>query len=105
MLSTLADQVSVQSGRLRGARRDGVIEFRGVPYAAPPVGSLRFAPPTPLENWAGVRDAVADGPIAPQPPSRVFAVMGEISAAQDENCLTLTIWRPERADGPLPVMV
>jgi para-nitrobenzyl esterase len=105
MLSTLADQVTVRSGRLRGRRREGVIEFRGVPYAAPPVGRLRFAPPATLEGWAGVRDATADGPIAPQPPSRVFAIMGEISAPQDESCLTLTIWRPERADGPLPVMV
>jgi para-nitrobenzyl esterase len=55
-------------GDLRGIFRDGIAAFHGVPYAAPPVGNLRFAPTAPLVSWDGLRDATRHGPIAPQLP-------------------------------------
>ena len=61
-------------GKLAGRAEAGVATFRGVPYAAPPVGTLRFAPPAPHPGWTGprdaVRDATRDGPCPPQLPSR-----------------------------------
>ena len=56
------------SGDLQGTTESGVAVFRGVPYAAAPVGALRFAPPQEIAPWSGLRDATAHGPIAPQSP-------------------------------------
>ena len=61
-----APQVNVESGRLSGLYEDGIAVFRGVPFAAPPVGNLRWKPPQPVEPWDGVRPAVAFGPISMQ---------------------------------------
>ena len=58
-------------GNLRGVFTDGVAAFRSVPYAAPPIGELRFAPAAPVRAWTGLRDATRHGPIAPQLPSRL----------------------------------
>ena len=92
-------------GDLQGVSADGVVAFRGVPYAAPPLGSLRFAAPEPFPAWSGLHDATRDGPIAPQPPSRLRAAMGNFTRVQDEDCLTLTIWTPAPDHGARPVMV
>lgn len=97
--------VETASGALRGTEDAGVKVFRGVPYAAPPVGHLRFMPPEPVPHWQGVRDARHHGPIAPQLPTTVIHAMGDVTAPQGEDCLTLTIWTP-RADGARrPVLV
>ena len=58
--------VETTSGSVEGRLKDGICDFRGIPYAAPPVGALRFRPPQPVEPWAGVRDATHFGPMAPQ---------------------------------------
>ena len=72
----------------------------GIPYAAPPVGPLRWRPPQPAARWAGIRDATAYAPHCPQPPS-AFGV-----ASTSENCLYLNVFRPAGAAGrDLPVMV
>jgi para-nitrobenzyl esterase len=92
-------------GTLRGKSEAGVIAFRGVPYAAAPVGARRFAPPETFASWSGERDATRDGPIAPQAPSRLRDAMGDFSAPHDENCLTLTIFTPGIDDSARPVMV
>jgi para-nitrobenzyl esterase len=93
-------------GSLRGLWRGGIALFRGVPYAAPPLGALRFAAPEPGAAWRGVRDATRHGPIPPQGRSRLAAVMGEGEApAQDEDCLTLTIATPAPDAGKRPVML
>lgn len=92
-------------GALRGFWADGVAVFRGVPYAAPPVGTRRFAPPDTLCAWPGVRDASRHGPIAPQLPSRLRAAMGDFDRPQDEDCLTLTICTPAPDDKTRPVLV
>ena len=54
------------SGKLRGTYIDDLYVFKGIPYAAPPIGSLRWIPPQPYPAWDGVRPAVEFGPIAPQ---------------------------------------
>ncbi len=96
--------VSTSTGDLRGTIENGVHVFRAVPYAAPPVGELRFQPPQPHPKWSGVRDAAKDGPIAPQGRSRLAHVMGDFERPQSEDCLTLTLWTPGTA-GKRPVIV
>ncbi len=92
--------VRVEQGLLRGARESGVEVFRGVPFAAPPVGPLRWQPPGVPEPWTGVRDALSFGPQCPQLDDR-GRVVGE------EDCLQLNLWTPAvRTPGELlPVMV
>ena len=60
----------------RGVRLDGLTVFRGIPYAAPPVGDLRWRPPEPPTPWFGIREATRFGPHAPQPPSEPKRVRG-----------------------------
>lgn len=99
--------VSTPLGKLEGAVAGGVATFRGVPYAAAPVGTRRFAPPAPHAGWTGTRDASRDGPAAPQLPSRLERVMGGVTFAQGEDCLFLTIAAPAPLDAAAkrPVMV
>lgn len=97
--------IATSEGRLRGLLDNGLAVFRNVPFAAPPTGALRFMPPAPAERWSDVRDATQDGPICPQLPARLVPLMGPIEAAQDEDCLTLTIWGPEPREHARPVLV
>ena len=92
-------------GDVRGAWGDGIAVFRGVPYAEPPVGELRFAATAPVQEWSGLRDATRHGPIAPQLPSRLNVAMGSYSRPQDEDCLTLTICTPAPDARARPVVV
>ena len=100
--------VRVDTGDLQGVVEDGVESFKGIPFAAPPVGDLRWRPPQPAAPWTGVRQAAEFGPDcmqgrfgpppppgAPQPP------------APSEDCLYLNVWRPASATptSKLPVMV
>ena len=94
--------VAVDSGRLSGVSDGTVMSFKGVPYASPPVGPLRWRPPRPALPWTGERDAAAFGPICPQPQRPELA---ESAAAQSEDCLTLNVWAPSRVERPAPVMV
>jgi para-nitrobenzyl esterase len=92
-------------GEIQGEAEDGVVRFRTVPYAIPPVGALRFAPPLPPKPWAGCLDARWAGPIAPQPPSRLRMAMGEFEREQSEDCLTLAISTPAVDSKRRPVIV
>lgn len=100
-----------ESGRVQGVAEDGVAAFRGIPYAASPVGEFRFAAPQPPPSWPGLRDASRPGPSVPQGPSRLEAVMGAREPDwQEDGCLTLNVWTPRPpGDGPaqagLPVLV
>src|SRR5882757_23605 len=96
---------TLDGGKLRGTTEKGIAVFRAVPYAAPPVGALRFQPPQPATAWTGERVATAHGPIAPQPPSRLRAAMGDFSHPQSEDCLTLTIWTPAPDAERRPVLI
>lgn len=94
------------SGQVEG-RRDGAVEsFRGVPFAAPPVGPLRWRAPQPAAAWPGVRNATEYGPDCMQwpldaPPSAAYV------RPVSEDCLTLNVWRPAgvKPGAKLPVMV
>jgi para-nitrobenzyl esterase len=107
MTDTATEDLVVRTnpGELRGAREGGIAVFRGVPYAAAPVGELRFQPPQPVPAWRGARDATKDGPIAPQGRSRLAHVMGDFERPQSEDCLTLNIWTPAPDFKKRPVLV
>jgi para-nitrobenzyl esterase len=92
--------VRTVSGRVQGKLAGTVNEYLGIPYAAPPVGALRWQPPRPAAPWPGVRQAVSYGPHCPQPPS-AFGV-----ASTSENCLYLNVFTPPGVAGhDLPVLV
>lgn len=94
----------VAQGTLAGATADGVQSFKGAPYAAPPVGALRWRGPRPAAAWEGERSAVDYGAICVQPPSNGDPGVGPLPMSED--CLTLNVWTPEaRGETPLPVMV
>lgn len=95
--------VPVVGGLLRGSVRRGLRMWRGIPYAAPPVGALRFRAPQPPEPWSGIRDATAFGPVAPQDRNGQFLGPGA-NIPMSEDCLTLNVIAPASGDG-LPVMV
>jgi para-nitrobenzyl esterase len=90
--------VAVDTGLLRGAREGASWVFRGVPYAAPPVGDLRWTAPELAACWTGVLDAVAFGPACPQLDAQSGAPVGS------EDCLTLNVWAPDSSEGPRPVL-
>ncbi|MFD6136227.1 carboxylesterase/lipase family protein [Isoptericola sp. NPDC060257] len=91
--------VHVDAGALEGATTSAGLEFRGVPYAAPPTGELRWEPPQPVAPWSGVREATDYSPVCPQaPPS---------PNGQSEDCLYLNVTVPAgtTSDAKLPVIV
>jgi para-nitrobenzyl esterase len=100
-----APAATIKQGALTGAVVEGVEEFWGIPYAAPPVGDLRFKLPQPVVAWGGERDATEHGPIAPQAPSRLRMAMGDFNKPQSEDCLTLTVWTPSADRARRPVLV
>ena len=100
-----AAQVKTQSGPVEGTEsQDGRIRiFRGIPFAAPPVGELRWQPPRPVSPWEGVRKATAFGNRCMQAP--IFSDM-IFRDEMSEDCLYLNVWTPARAATErLPVMV
>ena len=105
IMTTDAPLARTSSGLLRGSSENGIHVFRKVPYAAPPVGALRFARPAPVESWQGERDATQDGPVPLQPVSRLRAAMGDFQADQGEDCLSLTITTPGVDKGRRPVLI
>ena len=96
-----ADTATVAEGKLHGATVGQVSSFKGIPFAAPPVGDLRWRPPQAPKAWAGVREATAYGHQCMQ----MRNVQGPLD--QDEDCLTLNVWAPASAKpgAKLPVMV
>ncbi|MBA2280505.1 MAG: carboxylesterase family protein, partial [Acidimicrobiia bacterium] len=97
--------VATSGGQVRGFEKGGVLRFRGIPYAAPPVGPLRFRPPQPHEGWTGVRDALEPGAMAPQVAGGLEAMLGSAKMAQGEDCLFLNVTTPAADDAGRPVLV
>ena len=104
--------VKVDSGQLQGVEADGVISFKGIPFAAPPVGELRWRPPQPKPKWTGVRQAKEFGPSCMQgrgfgpPPGAGARPAAPSFPEPSEDCLYLNVWRPaDSAARNLPVMV
>ena len=97
-------EVRAAGGRLRGGREAGVAVFRGIPFAEPPVGALRFAAPRPVRGWSGVREALSYGP--PPPQGGHFGMDALSQDAAGDDWLTVNVWSPEPDPGAgLPVMV
>lgn len=84
--------VRTDTGLVRGRVASDHREFLGIPYAAAPVGRLRWRSPRPADRWSGVRDAVRPGPVCPQ-----LAADGGVTGSED--CLNLNVWTPLGSDG------
>ncbi|WP_312150563.1 MULTISPECIES: carboxylesterase/lipase family protein [Paenibacillus] len=91
-------------GKLQGIQEGDVNIWRGIPFAAPPVGELRFRAPQPPEAWDGIRDASEFGPVSHQPADTRGTRFGGKTPLHSEDCLYLNIWAPAVHDEPLPVM-
>jgi para-nitrobenzyl esterase len=103
---TTAPTAQTSFGSLRGTVDKGVSVFRGIPFAKPPVGPLRFRPPERVEKWNGVRDATRFGPGSYQAKRPLAAILGIMVSDQSEDCLTLNVWTPAAGDGGRrPVLV
>lgn len=99
-------EIQTTSGAVRGQSAGGVVAFKGIPYAAPPFGELRFAAPAPPVPWQGVRDCTAYGPTALKPPypSPIDLLLPE-PVIEGQDVLNLNIWTPDPGATGLPVLV
>jgi para-nitrobenzyl esterase len=97
--------VTTTAGAIRAKRRRDVTIFRGIPFAAPPVGARRFRPPAPPLPWDGLREATHASPWAPQLPSPLEKMLGAPPPRWDESaCLTLNVTTPAVDRAKRPVM-
>ncbi len=106
LYAALPPQIQTQSGVIEGMpSADGKVRvFQGVPFAAPPVGKLRWQAPQPVAAWEGVRKAAAFGPRCMQAP--IYSDMVFRDPGPSEDCLYLNVWTPaDSANAKLPVMV
>ncbi|MDQ3149396.1 MAG: carboxylesterase family protein, partial [Chloroflexota bacterium] len=88
-----AEAVKTSNGTVEGtAEASGVRAYRGIPFAAPPTGDLRWKPPQPVKDWEGTRSATAFGPRCMQAP--IFSDMNFRSNGMGEDCLYLNVWTP-----------
>jgi para-nitrobenzyl esterase len=97
-------EADVTGGKVSGVVANGIVSFRGIPFAAPPVGELRWKAPQPLKPWIGVKQATRFGPSCVQDETiaRILGATPEMS----EDCLYLNVWTPAKAASDnLPVMV
>lgn len=115
MLTQHSAIVETTEGQLEGLMHDGVFSFRGIPYASPPVGDLRWRPPQPVEPWSGIRSAKEFGSVCHQwmdnfPDRRhPVEIIGKsiliVPQPRSEDCLYLNVWTPGLDDVQRPVMV
>ena len=101
--NSTSPEVEIDTGRLRGSVIDEVHSFKGIPFAAPPVGELRWVPPQPAAAWQGVRSATEYAPHCAQiDPGILWFELDDFN----EDCLALNVWSPApRQNAKLPVMV
>jgi para-nitrobenzyl esterase len=99
--------IEIESGKITGSTtgtNNSITVYKGIPYAAPPVGNLRWRPPEPALPWSGIRPALEYGPAALQNPSNFGGV--KENEWRSEDCLYLNIWTPAgSSEENLPVMV
>ena len=97
--------VRTAAGLVRGRAKDGVAVFRGIPFAQPPVGDLRFAAPCPARPWDGVREAATFGPPPPQSGFQLTPMSPPAPDADPDDWLTVNVFSPDLGAAGLPVMV
>ena len=100
------DRVKTANGIVEGSseQSSGIRAFKGIPFASPPVGDLRWQPSQPVKSWKGVRKADQFGPRCMQRP--IFGDMGFRSNGMSEDCLYLNVWTPAKSSKErLPVLV
>jgi para-nitrobenzyl esterase len=95
----------IAQGKLQGVARDGVLKFNGIPYARPPVGDLRWQMPQAPESWAGIRNSLGFGNIAPQVSDTSGGPLAGTPGIQSEDCLYLNVQTPACDGGKRAVMV
>ncbi len=100
-----ASVVEIDTGKLGGVTEGGVSRFIGIPYAAPPVGALRYRSPVAAAPWSGVRDATKPGAASIQTLGGAAAWLYEGAEPQGEDCLFLNVWTPAAKGARKPVMV
>jgi para-nitrobenzyl esterase len=94
--------IRVEAGTLQGTSEDGLTVYRGIPFAAPPVGDLRWRAPQPAAKWGGVRQAVKFGPACTQ----AMRNGGGDGPGVSEDCLYLNVWTPAKSENDrIPVLV
>ena len=106
--AAITDPVRIEQGELAGtsSRSADVRLYRGIPFAAPPIGDLRWKPPQPPPHWQGIRQATQFGNSCPQPPYPSNGLFAGTTAPIGEDCLYLNIWTAAKSAGDrLPVMV
>jgi para-nitrobenzyl esterase len=109
--SVVTEVIEIDTGKLRGhviGEKQDVQVFKGIPFAKPPVGELRWREPSAPDSWQGVRDCFEFGNACPQKGQAMMNAIPQlaINAAQSEDCLYLNVWRPVSAKTEkLPVMV
>lgn len=94
---------TTKGGKVRGLAQEGVVSFKGIPYAAAPTGERRWRAPQPVVPWSGVLDATSYGSDCMQVPFPSDAA--PLGTEPAEDCLFANVWRPEKASGKLPVLV
>lgn len=102
-------ETAIESGRISGEEEDGIRRWLGIPYAAPPVGDLRFAAPAPVVPWSGVRDATDPGPTAPHHDGKIpgldlAPIIGK-GWVRGDDYLSLNVWAPADEARGRPVFV
>lgn len=100
--------IETNSGKVQGYIDEGIHIFKGIPFAEPPIGDLRFKPPVKKKPWAGVLDAIEYGPLPLQgnmPLMDLLLQMLGLEFQESEDCLTLNIWTPATDNKKRPVMV
>ena len=98
--------VETKAGKISGSYQEALYLFKGIPYAAPPIGKRRWLPPQPVKPWKGVRQARNFGRIAPQNAGELNKIIPEFAVyePQSEDCLYLNIWSPGLDDARRPVL-
>jgi para-nitrobenzyl esterase len=106
MSKTIDPIIETTNGKVEGVRQNDIHIFKGIPYAAPPVGDRRWLAPEPVEPWTGVFQARSFGSVVPQGPSPLENIMMGFKPeeSQSEDCLFLNIWSPGLDDARRPVL-
>ena len=98
-----SELIDTTSGKLQGYKEEGLVIFKGIPYAEAPIEELRFSPPVAKKPWDDVFDATKYGPCAYQGYTLLEETMGKLQP-ESEDCLNLNIWTPRLDDKKRPVM-